>query len=246
MIGTDKHIMVGGSSSASCKTKNMDYNEIDRNNLFEVLKSNQKLLDNDKHKLLLKQNILGLIKSTPYMDTNNNNNRDNHYLYNDPSINVKAHEQLKESLPELTKFITSTEFNISDIVSKFNVNDINDYNIVHSIKVNPIKLIGKLINEYFNINGGKNIQTNKSINVDKQTQTQEKESKSININNPIYLNNNGPKDFSVTADLKSSAQRNGIIFCSNMNEINCTNKLFILYDISNNIIYVFDNMVFNY
>ena len=71
MINEENQIMAGGCDNF----KNMNYTIDNRESMFGVLINNQKILDNAKHKLLLKQNIIGLLKDDTTAGI--------HYLYND-------------------------------------------------------------------------------------------------------------------------------------------------------------------
>jgi hypothetical protein len=242
MINEENNIIRGGA----CNVKTI---EINRKNLFNILKSNQDLLNDDKYQLLLKQNILALIKSSPKIG--------NFYLYNDPSIINDEYKQYYNNIITLNKDVKY----IYESLCKFDKNNINDYNIIYLISTNcithlePRDFLICLIINYFNKKGPKNIQINRSTNIEIAIELEVVEEKntqintSININRLTYENINVlTKNCLVTANLyiNHNFKQNGIIFCFDMLDYQITFKIFILYDKINNNIYVIDKNFFNY
>ena len=233
MVEKDNTIIVGGC--------NMEYPDINRDNLFKVLKYNQKKLDEDKHNLLIKQNIIALLKKKG-IDYNNN-------LYIDPSILNDNHIKYMEKIQELG--------NLEDSYKNFNYNNINDHNILYYMyrysleKLEIPDLLKILINDYFTKNKMMTIQTNKTLNVEENVEEKVQETENIsitiNISKQSYLDKISD-DFIITNNLyiNDNPDKDRIIFCSDMNNINCSNILFILYDKIYNNIYIFDNMAFDY
>jgi len=277
MIDSDNKSIMRGGGTSKCKIKDMSYNKINRTNLFKVLKNNQTLLDEEKRSFLFKQNIIGLLKRDTVALL--------HYLYNDPS---NIHEDYSTKIEEIIenkiksndiinfKFLKDAKDDELDlkgirllrdltslkklINTKFDINNINDQNII-SIMLRWSKYLDKhlikLINAYFTQKKGQNMQINRSINVVEEQQKQDKkqdkkqDSKSTNININIsrFLNSGKiAKKYFITADLRlnRSIIKNKIIFCSDMTLLDCTEILFVLYDKQKNNIYVLDKITFNF
>jgi hypothetical protein len=269
----------GGTDTGKCEIQYMSYEDINRRNLFNVLKLNQELLDKEKRSLLLKQNIIGLLKNDTIIGE--------HYLYNDPS---KEHEDYSTKIEKIIKkkiqsnditnyqFLKDVEEDVVDVTgtrllrdltslkvlidTKFDINNINDQNIIHFMSEylkNLDKYLIDKINEYFKQKKGQNMQINRLTNVEEEQQKKiDKDTKTeLQINISTLLKQaNKRNDYNVMSNLDISEIKNMrnkdeetpivienlIIFCNSCYKY----PLFILYNKSDNNIYVFNNITFNY
>jgi hypothetical protein len=218
---------------------NCNYTEINRNNLLNKLKQNQDLLENKKYKVLLKQNILSLLK--------NNIKDSKQILFIDP-----LSPQTK--LTNIKKF-TKSYLKLSDDY----IYDINDLNILSKLLSKEGAIEGKimcLVKEYFNlaksfINDKQNlIQKQEQENEEEEEEEEEEEkekklSKLVNSINEVgviranlrLLNNQENKDkilYIKTSDdyLVIYEEKLNIIFLTNIDVL----TKFLIYNSYNNLL----------
>jgi hypothetical protein len=231
MVDSEGGIMRGG-----CNMQDIAYDEIKRSNLFDVLKQNQDIEDETKLTLLLKQNMIGLIKE--------NTASDRFILYIDPSTTNNHRSSLNFIINELE-------------LKNVDYDNINDINLISFLRKayyaneDILKFIQPMIYQYFESTRERNVQFNRTTNIQDQKQVQVQEEKqsniSINVNRNLYTSNVENK-YIVNANLNinNELHQQTIIICENMNNLGNFIDLFILYDKENRNIYVMNILTFNY
>ena len=144
--------------------------------IFEILNENQQKLENQKKKILYKQNAIGLLKSD-----NSNENKNDIYMFVDP-----LDKKIKNNI---IRHFNAEQFNHSQInlnYSKIDFNNLNDVNLIYCWKnlyssaSDKNNIINNLIRKYFNI-GNDFIQHLIVRNIQTETTTQTETEKNNEI-----------------------------------------------------------------
>jgi hypothetical protein len=221
----------GTQQSGTDKVCFIDFNCYQRNTLFKkLLKSNQNKIDLSKKKILLKQNILGLLKTNLIDDAEQ-------YLFIDPSVYNE-----KNFWNEETKKKVTDNFDNID-----NINVIDKYNnkkMSSLFNESTYQFINNLIIEYFSLKSNlKKEDINMEITLKETVEVEVETQKILSISNLIFKNTSIPILINVLLLSPKKILSNSIIL--NYTENKVKNNLFILYEHKQNNIFIFNDITFN-
>ena len=204
----------------------------DREIIFNILKFNQDRLEESKKKILLKQNIIGLLK--------NSTDESDYYLYIDPLNNL--YDNINSSFEYMN--------------SKYKSSNLSDYNLCELIKNNndnPISLIHSLLNKYFStifleINACNNIETQVETQVEKQVETQVEKVFELNLNSLLDITMKEKLNVFLNTTIYTDILENFIYF---FNDVKLKDvQMIIIYNNIKNNLYIMPitylDTIFNY